>query len=106
LVDWKTGGLGDPDTQLAFYSLLWAMERGELPARVEAVSVQTGERTDTVPSRPLIDQTAVDVAGAVDALRTTWATGASLERLAGPWCKWCPLLDECSEGRATVDLLN
>ena len=32
LVDWKTGELGDPMPQLRFYSLLWALNRGELPA--------------------------------------------------------------------------
>ena len=51
LVDWKTGGLGEPGIQLGFYALLWALERGEIPGRVEAVSVGTGERMDAVPSR-------------------------------------------------------
>lgn len=106
LVDWKTGGVGEPDSQLAFYALLWALERTEIPARIEAVSVKTGERTETVPSRALLDDTAFRAARAIDALREGWRTGEDLERLAGPWCRWCPLLDECPEGRATVDLLS
>lgn len=106
LVDWKTGNLGETDVQLSFYSLLWAMERDEIPSRIEAVSVKTGERTEAVPSRTMIDDTARRAARAVDALRTSWEEGSELERTAGPWCRWCPLLDECSEGRSTVDLLS
>lgn len=106
LVDWKTGNLGDPDTQLSFYALLWAMEREEIPASLEAVSVKTGERSQTVPSRASIDVTATRAAKAVDALRRSWRHGSELERSAGPWCRWCPLLDECSEGRAAVAVLD
>jgi len=100
LVDWKTAGLGDPGPQLAFYSLLWAMERGEIPGRVEAVSVGSGERTDEVPTAAGVQATALRVARVVTELRTTWTEGGSFERVAGPWCRWCPLLDECSEGQA------
>ncbi|MEE9298912.1 MAG: PD-(D/E)XK nuclease family protein [Acidimicrobiia bacterium] len=106
LVDWKTGNLGEPDTQLYFYALLWALERGEIPVLIEAVSVKTGERTDAVPSRTLIDGTATKAARAVDALRESWRRGSELDRIAGPWCRWCPLLDECSEGRAAVEVLE
>lgn len=106
LVDWKTGSLGDPDAQLAFYTLLWAIEKEEIPALIEAVSVKTGERSETVPSRTLVDDTAARVARAIDAFRSVWESGGSLDRIAGPWCRWCPLLDECSEGAAAVDLLD
>lgn len=106
LVDWKTGALGDTEAQLSFYALLWAMERGDIPGLLEAVSVKTGERTESVPSRRSIDETAVRAAAAVDALRRAWSDGTSLERVGGPWCRWCPLLDDCSEGRSTVDLLS
>jgi len=106
LVDWKTGNLGDTEAQLSFYSLLWALERDEIPARTEAVSVKTGERTEAVPSRSSIDDTALRAAKAVDSLRSSWSDGGELQKIAGPWCRWCPLLDDCTEGRATVDLLS
>ena len=106
LVDWKTGNLGDPDVQLSFYAMLWAMDRDAIPATIEAVSVKTGERTEAVPSRAQIDGTATRVADAVTALRESWESSASLERIAGPWCRWCPLLDDCSEGRAATQILE
>jgi len=106
LVDWKTGGLGDPGVQLGFYSLLWALDRGEIPGRVEAVSVGSGERMDEVPSRAGIEQTASRTARMVTVLREGWSGANEFERIGGPWCRWCPLLDECPEGQATTRLLD
>ena len=106
LVDWKTGGLGDPAPQLAFYAMLWAMERGEVPGRVEAVSVGSGERTEEVPSTAGVQATARRVATVVTELRTTWAGDGRFARVAGPWCRWCPLLEECPEGQAATTILD
>jgi hypothetical protein len=106
LVDWKTGSVGDPGPQLGFYALLWSFERGEIPGRVEAVSVGTGERVEEVPSREELSRIATRVARAVDALRGAWQASAPLPTTAGPWCRWCPLLDECDDGRAAASLLS
>jgi hypothetical protein len=106
LVDWKTGALGDPAPQLDFYALLWAMTRDDLPARIEAVSVATGERFEAVPGRAEVDETARRVADMVDRLREVFDTGDESPRTAGPWCRWCPLLDDCDEGRSAASLLE
>jgi len=106
LTDWKTGSLGDPGPQLGFYALLWALERGDLPGRVEAVSLASGERVEEVPTRAGVLGTAAAAAQVVSLLRGAYATGGHLERAAGPWCRWCPLLDECEEGRAATALLD
>ena len=103
LVDWKTGGIYD-DTrhQLDFYALLWALDRGDPPGRVEAVSVKTGERHDSVPGSHGIGETATAVGAMVDTLRESWSAGTSLSRIGGPWCRYCPVLDSCDEGSAAV----
>lgn len=107
IIDWKTGSwLDDAEPQLAFYAMVWAMEHGVLPARAEAVSVQTGERTGIAPTVEGAEQTAHEVARMVDALRDAFATGDDLERRAGPHCRWCPLLEECTEGAAAVAILG
>jgi len=106
LVDWKTGSVGDPVSQLDFYALLWALERGEIPGRVEAVSVGTGERFDAVPTRQGLEQAAERVAQAIASLRRAWESSTSLPTTAGPWCRWCPLLDGCDDGRAASALLG
>ena len=106
LVDWKTGELTDPEDQLLFYALLWLLDRGELPAYVEAVSVRTGERYRTVPSSEDAGRVAAEVGGLVDVLRNAWATGSDLPRIGGPWCRYCPLLEDCEEGKSVGALLE
>lgn len=106
LVDWKTGEIGEAEDQLLFYSLLWALDREEIPARVEAVSVKTGERYTTVPSSADVTRVAGEVARLVDEMRRAWSEGASLARTAGPWCRYCPILGDCPEGQATEALLG
>lgn len=106
LVDWKTGDLGDPEDQLLFYALLWALDRNEVPAYVEAVSVRTGERYRTVPSAADVNGVAGQVAAMVDVVRSSWAAGTELARTGGPWCRHCPLLEECPEGRTTTEMLG
>lgn len=106
LVDWKTGEIGEAEDQLLFYSLLWALDREEVPARVEAVSVKTGERYSTVPSTEDLTRIAADVAQLVEEMRQAWSGGLSLPRSAGPWCRYCPILGDCPEGKATEALLG
>lgn len=105
LVDWKTGEVGEAEDQLLFYALLWAIDHDELPAYVEAVSVKTGERYHTVPSSEDVRRVAEEIGRMVNAIRESWAGGLALERHGGPWCRYCPILDECAEGRATAALL-
>jgi len=107
IIDWKTGSwLDAAEPQLAFYAMAWAMQHSELPVRAEAVSVQTGETTGIVPTVEGVEHTAQQVASMVDALRDAFATGNDLERRAGPHCRWCPLLEECTEGAAAISILG
>lgn len=106
LVDWKTGELGQPEDQLMFYALLWALDRDDLPVYVEAVSVRTGERYCTVPTMADVRQVAEEIAELVNQMRASWRQGAELERRGGPWCRYCPLLEDCSEGKSAGALLG
>jgi hypothetical protein len=102
LVDWKTGDLGDPLDQLLFYALLWGLSRHELPSRLEAVSLRTGERFAAVPSRAELVDLADRVVRMATELRLAFASGAALARTGGPWCRYCPLLVDCPEGSVAV----
>ncbi len=103
LVDWKTGGLYEVEKQLSFYSLLWAIDRASLPVRVEAVSIGSGERVATVPTVAEVEATASEVATMVGDFRAAFAAGREqIDRVGGPWCRFCPLLDSCGEGAAAV----
>ncbi|HSF85024.1 MAG TPA: PD-(D/E)XK nuclease family protein [Acidimicrobiia bacterium] len=102
IVDWKTGGLGAAEPQLDFYALLWTLDSGTPPATVEAASVTSGERYVAEPDPARLEQTAQAIGGLVAELRSAAAAGEELPRTAGPWCRYCPLLDSCEEGRAAV----
>jgi hypothetical protein len=102
LVDWKTGGVEGAEDQLGFYVLLWALVYGELPTTVEALSVGTGERFAATPTEDGAQRTARRVANLVSRLREAFGASTDLERRGGRWCRFCPLLSTCDEGRAAV----
>ncbi|MEA2011260.1 MAG: PD-(D/E)XK nuclease family protein [Actinomycetota bacterium] len=107
IIDWKTGAwLEDSEPQLEFYSLVWALDHGELPSRAEAVSVQTGERAGIEPTIEQAEATAGEIGSMVNTLRAAFRSGDDVERRAGPHCRWCPLLEGCSEGTAAVEILG
>lgn len=104
LVDWKTGGLGEARAQLRFYALVWTLERGEAPRRVEAVSLRTGESEGESPTAGTLRETAENVAELVNRVRT--AGEDRLPRRPGPLCEYCPILDSCAEGRGAMETLK
>lgn len=106
LVDWKTGELGEAREQMGFYALLWVLDRKALPASIEAISVKTGESFTSTPATADVARVAVEVSGMVDDLRRHWSSGDDFERRGGPWCQYCPVLEGCSEGEATVRILE
>ena len=105
LVDWKTGELGEWRDQLRFYSLVWAMERGAVPHRVEAVSLRTGEREGESPTVDMLQETAGRVGELVNAIRAV-AGEERLPRRPGPFCEYCPILDSCEEGKGAMATLQ
>jgi hypothetical protein len=106
LVDWKSGGLGSPHTQLGFYALLWTLHGGTMPAEIEVVSLGTGERHAEPVTEAWMESVAVEVSDLATAIRRFWVTGVPLPLSAGPWCGYCPLIDQCSEGQAALALLE
>jgi PD-(D/E)XK nuclease superfamily len=104
LRDWKTGGLGEPLEQLFFYALVWVLERDEMVAAVEAVSLETGERMRRTPSIGDLTTIAAHIADLVTQIRMGWSSNAGSqvpsERRAGPWCRYCPILEDCPEGQS------
>lgn len=96
LVDWKSGELGEVADQLRFYALLWQRSYEEMPVAIEAFSVRTGESHREHPTAASIEEVAEEVAALVEDVRS----GDELERRPGMYCRFCPILDECSEGQA------
>jgi hypothetical protein len=106
LVDWKTGEIGDSEDQLAFYALIWALDRDEIPVAVEAISIKTGDVARSELSEGDLQVVADEVGDIVSQMRRTWAQGSRFERRPGPWCRYCPILGECAEGQAADALID
>lgn len=106
LVDWKSGGLGSPRSQLGFYALVWTLQNDSLPAEIEVVSLGTGERHSEPVTEAWMGAVASEVSELASVIRRFWQTGASLPLTAGPWCGYCPLNDECNEGQSALALLE
>lgn len=106
LVDWKTGGVHDPESQMGFYTALWALERHTLPHAVEAFSVGSGEVYRDEPTGEKVEALLSEVADMVSTLRRVWAKGSGTDRWGGPWCQWCPILEDCAEGQTASRLLD
>ncbi|GMR01804.1 MAG: hypothetical protein BMS9Abin20_0124 [Acidimicrobiia bacterium] len=107
IVDWKTGSdLTGSNSQLDFYAMVWSMAFGTSPRTLEAMSVRTGEKLVKTPTEADIECVQREVAEMVAELRSAISERGELPRTAGPFCRWCPLLDECSEGSAAVAILK
>lgn len=107
IVDWKTGSfLDDSEPQLDFYAMAWRLLHGELPARLEAISLKTGEKRVSVPTADGVGETEGRVAAMIEELRDAMRNRSDLPRTAGPYCGWCPLLDDCGEGAAALEILG
>ena len=106
LVDWKTGTLGVAHDQLDFYTVLWALVHGELPAVVEAASVLSGERYELTPTVSHVRDSAGRIATMADTLRGGFLDPGSVARHGGPGCRYCPLRDDCEEGVAALRVLS
>jgi hypothetical protein len=106
IVDWKTGSyLEDAESQLEFYAMTWRSANGVLPVRMEALSLKTGEKRVIVPTDESVAATEEQVADMISALRTAMAALSELARTAGPYCHWCPLLEDCTEGSTALEIL-
>jgi len=52
---------------------------------------------------PVAEEAAV-TAELISSVRRKWRGDKELARLGGPWCRYCPLLSDCPEGRAATEL--
>ncbi|HKX75435.1 MAG TPA: PD-(D/E)XK nuclease family protein [Acidimicrobiia bacterium] len=104
LRDWKTGPLADPLKQLLYYAYLWAWKRAVVPT-VEAISLQTGEQLRKVPTQADLREVGERLAALVTAIRQTWAETPAPRR-AGPWCRFCPIMSNCPEGKVAAAVAN
>ena len=103
LVDLKTGGFAPEHLDdLRFYALLETIRLGVPPRRVASYYLDAGR---FVPADITVDALLTAAQRTVDAvgiLVELLAGGRPPELRTGPACRWCPLLDECDVGQASL----
>ena len=103
IIDLKTGAFS-PDHlhDLRFYALVETLRLGVPPRRVATYYLDAGR---FVPADVTVNDLLVAARRVVDAvgiLVELLAGGRPPELRAGPACRWCSLLDECSVGQGSL----
>ena len=100
IIDLKTGGTSPLHRQdLGFYSLLETMKTEIPPRKVATLYLDSGEiQSEDVGERFLRSALRRTLDG-IHAVVELVAEGRPPVRRAGTSCRWCPLLDECDDGR-------
>ena len=86
--------------------MAWEEVFGKRPDTLEAVSIRTGKKIIRSPTDGDVERVRRNVAAMVRELRVAMAHGRELPRTARPFCLWCPLLEDCAEGAAAVEILT
>lgn len=100
LIDLKTGGPNHTHVDdLRFYALLETIRLGTPPRLLASFYLETGRAQPEVVTEALLDAAVHrTVEGAVRLVEL--AAGAAPVKRPGTPCRWCPVLDDCAEGRA------
>ncbi len=100
IIDFKTGrpALAHRD-DLRFYALVETLAR-KVPPRLTGTLYLDAARVETEPvSSGGLWAAARRMVDAVTKIVEVERQGRAAARSAGPMCRWCPLMDECDEGR-------
>jgi hypothetical protein len=100
LIDLKTGGFSPRHLDdLRFYALIETARLGTPPRRLATYYLDQGRFVPEDVSEDLLFATAARVADGIGRM-VDLETEARAPRLApGPACRWCPVLDDCDDGR-------
>lgn len=104
IVDLKTGRPSTRHRQdLGFYALLETLVRGVPPRKVATFYLDAAEAQVEDVSERLLRTAIRRTLDAINALVELEAEGRAPLRRAGVTCRWCPLADDCADGRAFLD---
>lgn len=104
LVDLKTGAAKAAHLDdLRFYALVETLRLGTPPLRLATYYLDQGRLVPEDVTEALLESTVERVvAGVVKMVELSTGAREPVRR-PGPTCRWCPLLDECDEGRSFTE---
>src|SRR5690606_18420552 len=88
---------------LRFYALVETLRLGTPPLRLATYYLDQGRLLPEDVTEPLLESTVERVVAGVVKMVELEVGAREPVRRAGPACRWCPLLDECDEGRSFPD---
>lgn len=101
LIDFKTGGSHRSHTDdLRFYALLDTLRLGTPPRLLASYYLDRGEAHPEHVTADLLRATLRRTTDGVRRIAELLHTDAEPGRRAGPYCRWCPALEDCPEGRS------
>ncbi len=104
LVDLKTGVFRThhPD-ELRYYALLETIALGVPPRRLASYYLEQGRFLTEDVTIDLLEATAQRVTDGAVRMLELRADGTDARKRPGPACRWCPVADDCHEGRSYLD---
>lgn len=100
IVDYKTGKkpaqqyMGDHNLQMLFYGLMWKLDTGELPARLQLYFFRNTDYHIIDPTPADIDHIHERICGLWNSIKTM-LDQRNFPTQTGPLCNWCDFKDYC-----------
>ena len=104
LIDLKTGGFAPAHRDdLRFYALIEALRLGVPPRLLATYYLDGGRLQEEVVTEPLLASALERVVDGADAAVALVHEGKEPKLRAGPPCRWCPALPDCTVGRQFLE---
>jgi hypothetical protein len=103
LVDFKTGRFSSMHLEdLRFYALIETLRIGTPPRRVASYYLDQGRFVPEDVTVPILESTVMRIVAGIEKMVALTVTERVPLKITGPACRWCPLLDDCAEGKSSL----
>ena len=107
IIDLKTGGFVPVHREdLRFYALVETLRIGVPPRLIASYYLDQAHFVSEEVSEDTLTATIARVSDGVGRLMALLHRGEEPNKLPGPACRWCPLLETCDEGQAHLANLD
>ena len=104
LIDFKTGGFSPQHLEdLRFYALIEAIRLGVPPRRITTYYLDQGRFVPEDVTEGVLFAAAARLIDGTTKIVELLASAREPNLVAGPVCRWCPVLDDCDTGRRHLD---
>jgi hypothetical protein len=87
---------------LRFYALIETLRIGTPPRRVASYYLDQGRFVPEDVTVPILESTVMRIVAGIEKMVALTDTERVPLKITGPACRWCPLLDDCAEGKSSL----